>query len=301
MREKIRKATYNGKLHIGNIIIPCAVLEDGTRILSETGVAKSFGSRTGGSLRAKRKAREEGRAPMPVFLASDRLKPFIKKKLDKELSNPIFYKRDNKTYAGFPARILPQICDVWLEAKKAGALREQQKGRAHNAELLMRGLAHVGIIALVDEATGYQEIRDKQALQKILDKYLLTHYAKWAKRFPDEFYHEMFKLKGWQWEGMKVQKPSVIGRYTNDLVYERLAPKVLEELQKRNPTNDRGRRKTKHHQWSTEDIGIPALSQHIYTLIAFMRAAANWNQFCRNVDRAFPKFGNTIPLPFDDD
>ena len=72
-------------------------------------------------------------------------------------------------------------------------------------EILAPALARVGIIALIDEATGYQEIRDRQALQQILDKYLLKEYAAWAKRFPDEFYKQIFKLRGWEWRG-KLEK-----------------------------------------------------------------------------------------------
>ena len=77
--------------------------------------------------------------------------------------------------------------------------------------MLTRGLAHIGIIALVDEATGYQEVRDKLALQAILDAYLRKELAAWAKRFPDEFYREMFRLKGWQWQGMSVNRPQIVG------------------------------------------------------------------------------------------
>ena len=94
----------------------------------------------------------------------------------------------------------------------------------------MRGLAMVGIVALVDEATSYQKIRDRKALNRILDKYLLAEHAKWAKRFPDEFYMEIFRLRRWQWQGMKVNRPSVVGKYTNDFVWDRLAPGVREEL-----------------------------------------------------------------------
>jgi hypothetical protein len=111
----------------------------------------------------------------------------------------------------------------------------------------MRALAHVGIIALVDEATGYQEVRDRLALQEILDKFLLKEFATWAKTFPDEFYKEIFRLHGWQWRGMKVNRPQIVAHYTKDLVYARLAPGILAELEKRNPKDERGYRKAKHH------------------------------------------------------
>ena len=150
---------------------------------------------------------------------------------------------------------------------------------------------------LIDEATGYQEVRDKQALQAILDAYLRKELAAWARRFPDEFYREIFRLRGWDWKGRKFNPPSVVGHYTNDLVYERLAPGILEELQRRNPKNDKGNRKAKHQQFLTDDIGHPALSQHIHALMAFMRVSANWEQFYDIASRAFPKKNTNLLLP----
>jgi hypothetical protein len=65
-----------------------------------------------------------------------------------------------------------------------------------------------------------------------------------------------------QWQGMSVNRPQIVGKYTNDIVYERLAPGILEELQERNPKDTRGERPVKHHQWLTEDIGHPALERY---------------------------------------
>jgi hypothetical protein len=192
------------------------------------------------------------------------------------------------------------VCDVWLKAREKNALTKIQKPVADRAEILMRGLAHVGIIALIDEVTGYEEIRDELALQAILDAYLRKELAAWAKRFPNEFYQQMFRLKGWQWKGMSVNRPSIVGKFTNDLVYERLAPGVLKELQTRNPKDEKGRRPVKHHQWLTEDVGHPALAQHLHAVIGFMRASSQWEQFYRLMQRAFPKKGNTIELALTD-
>ncbi|MCI0560880.1 MAG: P63C domain-containing protein, partial [Nitrososphaera sp.] len=153
------------------------------------------------------------------------------------------------------------------------------------------------IIALVDEATGFQAIRDREALQEILDRFLRKELAAWAKRFPNEFYQEIFRLRGWQWKGIKVNRPQVVATYTKDLVYERLAPGILEELEVRNPKTERGYRKHKHHQWLTEDVGHPALAQHLYALLGFMRVSSSWKEFYSMVRKAFPKKGETLFLP----
>ena len=162
--------------------------------------------------------------------------------------------------------------------------------------MLLLALAHIGIIALVDEATGYQEIRDRVALQAILNRFLLKEFAAWAKCFPDEFYQHIFRLRGWTWKGMKVNRPQVVVNYRKEIVWARLAPGILKELEVRNPIEG-GRRKAKHHQWLTEDLGHPALAQHLYAVIGLMRISDKWDQFKKMLDRAYPQRGDTLQLP----
>lgn len=301
MSDKIPTVTYIGELKIGDIVLPCAVLPDGTRVITQGAMATAFGPVTGGWQMRKR-AENEHAGHLPPFLVAESLKKFISNDLSTLVSNPRKYKdpRGGPIRIGFEATFLPKVCDVWLKAREAGALTKIQKPVAERAEILMRGLAHVGIIALIDNVTGYDAVRDHLALQKILDAYLRKELAAWAKRFPDEFYQQMFRLRGWQWQGMKVNRPSVVGKFTNDLVYERLAPGILQQLQERNPKDDRGQRKARHHQWFTEDVGHPALAQHLHAVIGFMRASPGWNQFYRLMQRAFPKKGDTIELPLGD-
>ena len=158
---------------------------------------------------------------------------------------------------------------------------------------------------MVDEATGYQEVRPRDALQSYLQKIIRKELAAWAKRFPDEFYENIYKLKGWPWPGMQKNRYSVVAHYTRDLVYERIAPGLLEELEKRTPPNEKGRRPNKLHQWLTEDVGNPMLAQHLYSLMMFQRLAISsgfgWNRFVKMVDRVLPKRGSTMELAFPED
>jgi hypothetical protein len=92
-----------------------------------------------------------------------------------------------------------------------------------------------------------------------------------------------------------------VAKYTKDFVYERLAPGILEELEGRNPPDAKGRRKTAHHQWLTDDVGHPALAQHLFAVIALMRAAPNWDVFLQLLNRSLPRRGRTLELlPIDD-
>jgi hypothetical protein len=294
------EATHRGSLNIGPVSIPCAVLRDGTRVLSENGIANALGGRSGAAKRLKTAAAESG-AHVPVFLASKSLSDYISNELLDGPLKPIRYLSGDNYIVGYQAEALPEICNIWLQARQDGKLDPQQADRAQAAEIVMRGLANLGIIALIDEATGYQDTRDRDALQAILDKYLRKEFAAWAKRFPDAFYREIFRLRGWSWSAMSVARPGVVGRYTNDVVYERLAPGILEELRTLNPTLDDGGRARKHHQHLTDDIGHPALAQHLHAVIGLMRASATWDQFKSLLDRAFPKKGTQLELLLNED
>lgn len=285
------KATHAGELHIGDITIPCAVLEDGTRVLTQQGFYMAIG-------RSGKPAKGWGSSVEKVapFLALDNLTPFVDSELA-DSSKPIEFipPKGSKAF-GYRAELLPRVCEVYLQAREAGKLLESQEKFARACEIIVRGLARVGIVALIDEATGYQEVRNKEALQALLEAFMRKEFAAWAKRFPDEFYKEIFRLWGWEWKSVSVRRPIFVGKLTNNIVYERLAPGLLDELQNRNPKDEKGRRAQKNHQWLSDDLGHPALSQHLHAVIGLMRASANKKQFLEMLDRAFPKKGNVLQM-----
>ncbi len=288
-------------LIIGGIKIPCAVLDNGKRVLTESGITNAIlGSRSGASKRIKRSQENEG-AHVPLFLAPDNIKSLITTDLWDGPLALIQYLDGNKIINAYDANLLPTVCEIWLRAREQGLIQKQQYAKVQKAEILMRGLAGVGIIALVDEATGYQEIRPPDALQKYLELIVRKELAAWAKKFPDEFYQNIYKLKGWPWPGMTKNRFSVVAYYTRDLVYERIAPGLLKELEKKSPKDESGKRKNKFHQWLTEDIGDPMLAQHLHSLVMFQRLALSngfgWNRFVKMVDKVLPKRGTNLELP----
>lgn len=294
-RWSLQQAQHTGELTIGEMKFPCSVLSDGTRILTQSDFMSGMGMYYSGWVAKNR--RKEQAADTPLFLAFENLKPFMEKHLGDLQSIVVKYRTEKGAVAhGIKAEIIPKICEVWLDADEGGKLGRRQVQIAQKAKIMMRALAHVGIIALVDEATGYQEIRSKEALRALLDAFLQKEFATWAKRFPDEFYKEMFRLRGLAWDKLSVKRPQYIGKLTNNIVYERLTPGVLDELKLRNPKDEKGRRSHKHHQWLTDDIGHPALAQHLHAVIGFMRAANSWDQFMEMLDRAFPKKGSVFQL-----
>ncbi|GBE37817.1 P63C domain protein [bacterium BMS3Bbin08] len=299
--SSLLKETHKGTLKIGDIKIPCAVLDNGIRVLRERSVATAFGKKGGGA-HWKRKKNAQNGALLPEYVSAQNLQGYISDEVNKKLTNPISYIAAAGSKAwGLPAILLPEICDIWLKARENGALSDIQLLTASQAEIILKGFAHIGIIALVDEATGYQEIRPKEALQAYLEMIVRKELAAWAKKFPDEFYKNIYELKGWIWPGMKKNRFSIVARYTTDLVYERIAPDLLQELEKRSPQDEHGRRKNKLHQWLTEDVGNPMLAQHLHSLIMFQRLAISngfgWKRFVKMVDKVLPKKYSTLELP----
>lgn len=298
MKEKLLKAKYGSPdrpLRIGDVEIPCYVLEDGTRVLTQHGFYEAIG-RSGKPAKGRGSAFEK----VAPFLALKNLQPFIDQELI-EQSRPISFRIPSSGVAwGFEAEILPRVCDVYIQAMEAGKLLKTQEKFAAACEIIKKGLAHVGIIALVDEATGYQYVRARDSLNKILDRFIAKELQKWAKTFPDEFYERLFRLRGWHYVPFSVKRPSFVGKLTNNLIYARLAPGVLQELRQKNPVDYKGRRKVKHFQWLTEHVGHPRLREHLAAVIALMRAAPNWTTFKSMINRALPKYDETLPILFPD-
>lgn len=272
--------------------IPCYVLSDGTRVLTQQGFLVALGrARTakGGT------GASGGVDNLPAFLSANNLKSLISKDIVAS-TIPIEFRLPTGGKAfGYSAELLPKVCNIYLRARDEKLLLPSQEKAARQADMLVRGLAETGIVALVDEATGYQQVRAKDALQAYLEKFIRKELAAWVQRFPDDFFRELYRLKRWPWTGSS-RRPGVVSYYIRDLVYERLGPGVVHELERRNPSDGKGRRKAKHHQWLTEDVGHPALAQHLYALIGFMRAEDNWDAFTHRFGRAFPKKGDTLPL-----
>lgn len=289
---EIRKATHGSSDHplkIGEIEIPCYVLDDETRVLSQRGVVGSLGMKQGS---------RGGAGQLSGFLAGKTLSPFVSKELLLLSENPIKFRHPGGggIAFGYPATILADICDAVLAARKAGVLQKQQEHIAEHCEILVRGFARVGIIALVDEATGYQQDRAKDALARILEAFIDKELQPWIQTFPGEFYQEMFRLRGLKYPNDTVRRPQYFGVLTNDVVYKRLAPGVLTELRRVTPKTESGRRKYHFFQRLTTNVGYPKLKEHLGAVVAFMQTSESWHEFISKLDRFRPRYNETYPL-----
>lgn len=249
----ILDAIYSGQLPIGNIELDCAILDGGVRVLSERAVHRAFGSKRGGGSHWQRIKKNETDANLPSFLSASNYSPFISKELDSALRSPILYSSNpGATPAhGIRAELLPEICGVFLNARRSGQLHHSQEHLAMQAEILMEAFAKVGIIALIDEATGYQRDRSHDALRLLLSKYIAQGLQRWLKTFPDTFFSELDRLYGNETNHGK--RPQYYGHFINRYIYDPIEHGyVKRELNKLNITDD-GKRRARFHQWLSED------------------------------------------------
>lgn len=279
-------------LRIGDVEIECYVLQDGTRLITQATFLEALGRHR------KANVRRESEASVPAVLQGKVLSRFLTPEI-LEKGRPVKFRPPHGGRAsGYNAELLPVVCELYLKARDSGDLPANQRHVAAQAEVLVRGLARVGIIALVDEATGYQDVRSTDALARILEAFIAKELQPYVQTFPTDFYKEMFRLRGLNYPDSPVQRPQYFGHLTNDVVYKRLAPSVLDELKKVQAVGDTGRPKHKLFQRLTTNIGYPKLREHLGSVVTLMKLSDDWGNFKTKLDRFHPQYGKQMALPF---
>lgn len=294
-RWAIPKATHDGTLRLGDLELPCANLPDGRRVISEGAMLAALGRGYSGYY-SQRDAAAGGTAAPPRYFSPAVLKPFISE--DLAALQPVPYRTTGGLVGkGVLAEAVPQICEVWLRARDAGKLTPTQLRTAAKAEVIIRGLARVGIIALVDEATGYQADRARDELNTILQRYIAEELRPWVKRFPDELFRQIYRLQGWVYKPGNRKGPLYVGKLINRYIYDQLPPGVPEKLRALNPVDaDTGRRRHKHHQLLTDHTGVPHLDRQIVAVVTLMKVSEDRPQFEAFFQKAHPRLGDQLPL-----
>lgn len=296
-----------GDLPIIGHVVPCAVIMiegEPVRLVSERELVKSFGGKRGGShwLRARDNPLA---ANLPPIISAVNLQPFIGEELRGALATRYPYKvpgRGGFVAHGLRGELYPMICDVFLKARDAKALLGKgQEEMAVAADILMRALAHTGIIALIDEATGFQTKRAVDGLARILQAFIAKELQPYIPTFQPDFYEHLFRLRGLDYKTDSVKRPQYFGYLTNDIVYRRLAPGVLAELKKVLLRNDAGRPTHKYFQRLTANLGYPKLREHLGAVVAIMKLSSHYPDFIAKLDRVAPRYGQNWLLPFNED
>ena len=293
LREVVSR---EGIVKIGNAELQCYVLDDESRVLARAGFVKAIG-RTG---KVKGGRRFDDEFQVPVFLSAENLKPFFPIDLDVN-SKPILFTDGDSQMIGYRAELLPDVCDIFADAERAGVLRKNQMHIADACRLVSRGLTRVGIIGLIDEATGYQHTRAANALAKILETYIAKELQPWVYTFGNEFYQQLFRLRGLDYQKDNVKRPQYFGHLTNDIIYRRLAPGVLDEIKRTEPKLPSGRRKGAIHQRLDPDHGHPKLREHIASVTTIMVLSDDYPDFLAKLDRRHPPFNENLAFDFMND
>lgn len=288
----IAKATHEGFLTIGVMEIPCAVLENGKRVLTQSGVMVALGR----ARQAKGRQYYDADVNLPAFLTAKNLKPFIPEDLSVTSSQIEFRTQNGAKAFGYAAEILPTVCGVFLDAKAAGVTTHNQEHIAERAMILIRGFANVGIIALVDEATGFQYDRPRRDLEEYLSKFLSESLRRWVRTFPGDYFKHLCRLKSVSLRP-DMRLPQYFGHITNDLIWKRIAPGLLKALKERK--QERGHKSDKLHSWTSEDLGRPELLLHLGTVVGLMKINTDYDVFHDQLDRIAPVFPDQPGL-FDD-
>jgi hypothetical protein len=261
---------FRGTLTVGDVSFECHVLNDHRRVLTQREVVRIVsGGRESGNL-----ARYLQRNPL---YNGDLEARTIQFRIPGAPNTPA------PAAIGYEATLLIEICDLYLRARDADLLKPSQLRLAQMAELVVRACAKVGIIALVDEATGYQEVRAKQALRLKLQAFIADDMQEWAKMFPDDFWYELARLEGVRYSARN--RPLRWGRYVMAFVYDAIDGDVGKELRSKNPNPRYGKN---HHQW-LKDFGRERVNNQIQQVIAIMKLCDDMPEFRRKFDRVFSK------------
>lgn len=270
------RVTHQGKWKVSDeIIIDCYVTNKKKRLMSLRGTGRAMNLRGGGSTALHRVLKAKWIQPY----LTDQLKSWINRASETKFSKmkPLY---GPHYFIPFEATLFVDVCKAYIDADNAGVLTAQQKITSDRLLGIMTAFAKVGIVALVDEITGYQEERGDTDLQKFFKLYVSDEHSPWTKRFPDEFYEHMCRLKGWGpflKYGRKM--PQVAGKYTNDLIYKYLPKGVLEMLKERTPKSEAGNNTRRYHQNLTPKQGIQHLLGHMGTVVALMKVSNTWDDF----------------------
>jgi hypothetical protein len=267
-------ARWPGILTVGTSEIPCYVLEDGRRVITRTAATAILSDDKGGGALEKYVMVENLRGFVPPGFKDQMIDFYIP-----GVSVP------NTTTRGISAETFVEICQAYVSAFEANALTtDRQKEIAIKAAMFLAACAKVGLIAMIDEATGYQYERAGDALQIKLRLFLAEEMRKWEKTFPDDLWIQFGRLTNWK--GAIHSRPKYWGKLVMELIYEYLDPDVAQWL-KENAPQPIGN--LSYHRWLTEQYGLKKLIEHIWKVIGVASTCATMDELRKRMQELYGK------------
>ncbi len=282
----VKAGSPDKPIRIADIEVPCYVLEDDRRVIATNGVLDTLHMARGGAM-------VRGMNRLELFAAQNRLKPYVSNELLARIADPIRFRIGNNTTHGFESDVLIDLAEAVIKADNAGALQKQQAVIAHRCRVITSSLTRIGLIALIDEATGYQRKRDNDALQSILTAYLLPEHRPWIQVVPEEFTDQIYRVYGWERKPQN-RGPRYAGKLIRQLIYEKMPKPVLPALDEKNPRDASYRRKRKHNQFLTEQ-GLDHFRSQVITMMTLLRISNNKTEFKSHLRKLY---SDQLMLPF---
>jgi hypothetical protein len=193
---------------------------------------------------------------------------------------------------GYEAGVLIEVCDALIEGREK--LLPSQKFLARQAEIIVRSAAKVGIIALIDEATGFIEDKRREEYRALWQSFIREEFRQWEEaEFPDDLFDMIYKIYGLRrFNPNSTKHPRFFSKFLRKYIYIPLANSngaILEQLEEKNPVvYANGGRRHKLFQFLSDEIGMPALRQHTWQVVGIARSVNSKEQFDRAFYEAFP-------------
>jgi hypothetical protein len=262
-------AKYKGLLNLGGTEIECYVLDSGQRVLSLRGAVNLIANSEGGSL--------------GNYIGIDGLKTLIDKDLILGETQEFNIPGTQFKAKSINAERFIDICRAYVEALEKGLLKtERQKENAIRCAMLLISCAKTGLIALIDEATGFQYERAHDALQVKLMAFISEELRAWEKTFPDQLWEEFGRLTNWQ--GALHHRPKWWGKLIIELIYDTLDSDVSKYLKENKPTPG-----IRWHQQLTQNYGVRQLVSRCYEVIGVAKTCFTINELREKVGILYGK------------
>lgn len=258
-------AKYTGSLDLGHRSVECYVLDDGRRVISMRATVKAISGDENGKIMDY-----IGVKSLSHYLDAGEISENI---VEFNIPGTKFIAK------GITAETFLDICSAYVSALADGInLTEKQTTTAINCSILLSACAKTGLIALIDEATGYQYVREEDALQVKIRAFISEELRAWEKTFPDELWEEFGRLTHWQ--GSLQQRPKYWGKLVLELIYDAMDPDVATYLKENKPKPKHG---MNYHQWLSEDLGVRALTTHINQVIGIAKTCNTMDELRHQV------------------
>lgn len=218
------------------------------------------------------------------------------------LNNPIKVKINGIFRDYLEAPILIEFANHILNLRRSNVLGPAWKTYCENCERFIQGLAKTGIVALIDEATGYKK-QQTDEYRRLFLSFIRENHSDWIKEFHQSFFDGIYKIYHLPpLEGQK--RPPFFGAFISKYVYYPLANShgaILEKLREKDPMVSKHGRQYKLHQFLTEEVGKPALRKHLNQVETLLILSRDKGAFKRNFKKVFPQPYDQLELDFGDD